>query len=131
MHRIEFRWDPAGHRGSGESRAADPADIKTVLVPEGVAVYAQVPVERLTDRGRSRLEDGTRIRAGVLATVADYDSRDGELELATVAIFWTLRIASSLLMPVHASPAKRVRPGAPSRAGHKCATPPEFVQKEQ
>ena len=70
-----------------DTQPADPADVKTLPVPEGVSVGAQMPTGGLTDRGRARLENGARARAGVLATIADYDPRNGELELSPVAVF--------------------------------------------
>jgi len=70
-----------------DTRAADIDKIEPVPVPEGVSIGAQAPGNRLTDRGRARLETGARVRAGVLATIADYDRNGGELALSPIAIF--------------------------------------------
>jgi hypothetical protein len=102
---IESEWDVK------ESPAADPAavggpgyelrlrklrqlpDYETprhggdVDMPEGLGLGLYLTGEHVTEPGKSRLRDGTRLVAGVFGTTAQFDAESGLLTITPIAVF--------------------------------------------
>lgn len=65
----------------------NPPETPTLIdLPPGVAMLVSLEAGRLTEQGRSRLKNGTIVKAGVLATTGVFDS-EGSFGLTPIAVF--------------------------------------------
>jgi hypothetical protein len=61
--------------------------MQQIEMPEDLKLVVNLPLDRLTDPGKSRVRDGATIAAGVLGTAASFNPETDELTVTPIAVF--------------------------------------------